>query len=236
MSDNKRRLHRNLYKNQLVFADHITDLEYCLYEEKDYAILMIPADPRWNGNLNTPVISKLFEYFDKSHIDTMRFTFTKYQIFNNNYDKYITQAAICLEELLKTISGRKKIWLIGFSFGSLVALNLSLRRPDIQGIIAISPPILNYDFLSWFIPFKTNILIAYGENDHLLPGEIINHYTKYLINSKMNVETIAYKTGHDFAGAETALARDCIEFINNNLYNEEEELGEIEEEDDDDDI
>lgn len=213
MSDKKVRINKNLTRTHISLSDDVTSIEYCSHDS-DFAILLIPSDPTWGGDMHTPLIEKLFTFFDKNEISVMRFSFTKYQIFNNNYDKYITQAAVCLEEFFRTMEYPKKVWVIGYSFGSLVALNLALRRPDIHGIIMLCPPILNYDFISWFMAFNAKVLIIYGTKDHLIPENIIESYIKYLAMNKMDVSICPILgANHYLLGKEEKIAKECLNFI-----------------------
>lgn len=219
----KTRINQHLIKRFVALTDENTEIEYCDHGS-DIGILLITGDPNWGADMETPVIDSLFKHFDEQKISTMRFSFTKYQIFNNNYEKYITQAAVCLEEFLSSVEGFSKIWVIGYSFGSLVALNLALRRPDIFGVIMISPPILNYDFLTWFMAFKINVLVIYGTKDHLLPDNIIEAYCKFLTSNKVQVCMSPILGGdHYLTGKEQQINRECLAFIQNMKVNEIED-------------
>lgn len=207
------RLNQNTTRTHIALTEDITEIEYCSHDS-EIGILLIGPDPNWGGNMNTPVIDKLFKSFDEQEISTMRFSFTKYQIFNNNYDKYITQAAVCLEEFFRVVDNLKRVWLIGYSFGSLVGLNLALRRPDVQGVIMLSPPILNYDFISWFMAFNAKVLVVYGTRDHLIPQNIMDAYIKYLAINKVQVSMCPILgSNHYLTGKEDQIARECLSFI-----------------------
>jgi alpha/beta superfamily hydrolase len=213
--NDKIRINRNLTRSHVALTDDVTEIEFCEHDS-EYGVLLISGDPLWGANMKTPIIEKLFRYFDENQISTMRFSFTRYQIFNNNYDKYITQAAVCLEEFFKVMEVSKKVWVIGYSFGSLVALNLALRRPDIHGVIMLSPPILNYDFISWYMPFNAKVLVAYGTRDHLIPENIIEAYVKYLAMNKMSVSICPILgADHHLKGKEEQIARECLSFMYN---------------------
>ena len=61
-------------------------------------------------------------------------------------------------------------WISGFSFGSLIAMQLLMRRPEINRFIAISPQPNVYDF-SFLSPCPTSGLVVYGKKDELVPVE-----------------------------------------------------------------
>ena len=58
----------------------------------------------------------------------------------------MTDAACALDWLLLSNTESTKVWVTGFSFGAFIGLNLLMRRPEIEGFIAISPPADKYDF------------------------------------------------------------------------------------------
>lgn len=211
----KIRINKNITRTYVALTDDITEIEYCSHDS-DFGILLIGPDPNWGGNMKTPIIDKLFVNFDRHEISTMRFSFSKYQIFNNNYDKYVAQAAVCLEEFFRVMEKTKKVWLVGYSFGSLIGLNLALRRPDVQGVIMLSPPLLNYDFISWFMAFSAKVLVIYGTRDHLLPENIVDAYMKFLSMNKINVSMCPILgSNHYLSGKEDQIARECLSFIIN---------------------
>jgi len=70
-------------------------------------------------------------------------------------------------------------WISGFSFGSLIAMQLLMRRPEINRFIAISPQPNIYDF-SFLSPCPTSGLIVYGKNDELVPLDNFNSLNKRL--------------------------------------------------------
>ena len=218
-----RRINRSTTNSYSSFTDSPTEIEFCDYGGPK-GIFLLPADPNWGGGMHTHLTDSLFKYFSQQKISTMRFSFTKYQIFNNNYDKYITQAAICLEEFIRSVEGLQEIWLVGYSFGSLVGLNLALRRPDVKGVIMISPPVLNYDYYSWFMAFSTNVLLVYGTKDHLIPGGIIEAYGNYLAGSKVNISISSILgADHVLNGKGTNIGMRCLDFIENINDTEEEQ-------------
>ncbi|MGE3143433.1 MAG: alpha/beta hydrolase, partial [Hyphomonadaceae bacterium] len=58
----------------------------------------------------------------------------------------------------------EQCWVAGYSFGAWVGLQLLMRRPEIDGFLAISPPANHYD-LSFLAPCPASGLILYGTRD-----------------------------------------------------------------------
>ena len=58
----------------------------------------------------------------------------------------LADAAAALDWLERENIDNSQCWVSGFSFGSLIAMQLLMRRPEINRFIAISPQPNVYDF------------------------------------------------------------------------------------------
>ena len=105
-------------------------------------------------------------------------------------------------------------WVSGFSFGSLIAMQLLMRRPEINRFIAISPQPNVYDF-SFLSPCPTSGLMVYGKKDELVPQENINEINKRLSSQKgIKVEFEAVgEANHFFSKNESILAKVLDKYI-----------------------
>ncbi len=197
-------------------SEEAMPIQYCNHINGDHAVLISPGDPNWGGNMHTSVVESLFFSLDKAGISAARFSFARYQIFNNIYDKYITQTALCLEEFIREVGKDKHFWLIGFSFGALISLNVFLRRPGIIGSIMISPPVLNYDFVSWLSVRSTQGLILYGTKDEITPKHAIDSYIDCLKSRKINMELqTIIGANHSMFHKEDQVNSKIIDYIKN---------------------
>ena len=61
---------------------------------------------------------------------------------------------------------------IRFSFGSLICMQLIMRRPEVNNFIAVSPQPNVYDF-SFLAPCPTSGQVIFSENDELVTQESI---------------------------------------------------------------
>ena len=102
-------------------------------------------------------------------------------------------------------------WVSGFSFGSLIAMQLLMRRPEINRFIAISPQPNVYDF-SFLSPCPTSGLMVFGKNDELVPIDFLNDLDKRLSAQKgIKVEFQAISdANHFFSKSENALTK-CLD-------------------------
>ena len=102
----------------------------------------------------------------------------------------MTDSACALDWLLFNNTSSTKVWVVGFSFGAFISLNLLMRRPEIHAFIAISPPADKYDF-SFLAPCPVSGLIIQGDND-----DIVNETDVALFANKLdsqNAISIKYK-------------------------------------------
>jgi alpha/beta superfamily hydrolase len=95
----------------------------------------------------------------------------------------LADAAAALDWLERENLDNSQCWVSGFSFGSLIAMQLLMRRPEINRFIAISPQPNVYDF-SFLTPCPTSGLMAYGKKDELVPVEFIDELNKRLSSQK----------------------------------------------------
>ena len=65
---------------------------------------------------------------------------------------------------------RKICWIAGVSFGAWIAMQLLMRRPEIDGFISVAPPAKHYDF-SFLAPCPASGLFVNGEKDTVTPPE-----------------------------------------------------------------
>ena len=105
-------------------------------------------------------------------------------------------------------------WISGFSFGSLIAMQLLMRRPEINRFIVISPQPNVYDF-SFLSPCPTSGLVVYGKKDELVPYEDINELNKRLSAQKgIKVEFNAIsEANHFFSKTSDALVKHLDKYI-----------------------
>jgi alpha/beta superfamily hydrolase len=158
------------------------------------AILLHPH-PLHGGNMNSKVIYGCFKTFTSLNFSVLRFN---YRGVGNSEGKYsgedgigeMTDSACVLDWLLLNNTESTKVWVAGFSFGAFIGLNLLMRRPEIQGFIAISPPADKYDF-SFLAPCPVSGLIIQGDKD-----EIVNETDVALFANKLDSQrsiSIKYK-------------------------------------------
>ena len=101
--------------------------------------------------------------------------------------------------------------MIGFSFGSLISMQLLMRRPEIFRFISISPQPNIFDF-NFLAPCPTSGMVIHGDQDQLVPKDTMGVLRDKLVSQKnITVDFNEIKSAnHFFTGKEKDLV-DCID-------------------------
>ena len=126
----------------------------------------------------------------------------------------LADAAAALDWLERENFDNSQCWIAGFSFGSLIAMQLLMRRPEINRFISISPQPNVYDF-SFLSPCPTSGLMLCGKKDELVPLESINELNKRLSSQKgIDVKfDFIPEANHFFAKSEKLLIKSLDKYI-----------------------
>ena len=129
--------------------------------------LILHPDPSRGGTMNTKIVFQLYKLFISNGFSTMRFNFRgvgKSDGFFDNGEGELIDAASVLDWLQQYNTNSKVCWVVGFSFGAWVAMQLLMRRPELNGFVCVSPPANIYDF-SFLAPCPSSGLIIHGDKD-----------------------------------------------------------------------
>ena len=140
------------------------------------AVILHPhPHPQFGGNMNHPIIYKLFYMFQECNFTTLRFNFRGVGRSQGDFahgDGELADAAAALDWVQGHHPDSAGCWVAGFSFGSWIAMQLLMRRPEIEGYLSIAPQPNIYDF-SFLAPCPSSGLIIHGKNDRVsAPSEV----------------------------------------------------------------
>ena len=155
--------------------------------------VVLHPHPRQGGTMNNKIVYNTYQAFKNSDFSTLRFNFRGVGRSQGTYDNGIgelTDAAAALDWLQTENPSARTTWIAGFSFGAWLALQLLMRRPEISGFVAISPPASLYDF-SFLAPCPSSGLIIQGTEDKIVQEEIVTELVEKL--NKQNSINIDYK-------------------------------------------
>jgi len=136
-------------------------------------VLILHPDPSRGGTMDTKVIFELYKIFIKNGFSTIRFNFRGVGKSDGSFDDgegELSDAASVLDWLQQYNTNSKKCWVAGFSFGAWVAMQLLMRRPEIDGFVCVSPPANIRDF-SFLAPCPSSGLILHGDKDYIASYE-----------------------------------------------------------------
>ncbi len=130
--------------------------------------LLLHPNPQLGGTMNNKVVYTLYQAFAKIGFSVMRFNFRgvgKSQgVFDGDVNNEMADTLAALDWLKKLNPESFNCWIAGYSFGAWVGCQVLMRRPDINGFVAVSPPANVCDF-SFLAPCPASGLIIQGSAD-----------------------------------------------------------------------
>jgi hypothetical protein len=179
--------------------------------------LVLQPHPQYGGTMNNKIVFEIFQTFLKNEFSVCRINFRGVGRSDGKFDNgqgELSDAAAALDWIEKENIDHSQCWISGFSFGSLIAMQLLMRRPEINRFIAISPQPNVYDF-SFLTPCPTSGLIVYGKKDELVPLNYINSLNNRLSTQagiNVNFHEIE-EANHFFSNKEKELSFTLDKYI-----------------------
>lgn len=148
--------------------------------------LVLHPHPLYGGTMNNKVVYNMYQAFMRNGFSVMRFNFRGVERSQGQFDNGVgelSDAATALDWLQIQNPDASTVWISGFSFGAWIAMQLLMRRPEIEGFIAASPPASMYDF-SFLAPCPASGLITMGDKDDVVPEESVTKLVSKLAGQK----------------------------------------------------
>ncbi|MFM7990292.1 MAG: alpha/beta hydrolase, partial [Candidatus Fonsibacter sp.] len=104
--------------------------------------LILHPHPEYGGTMNNKVVYNAFHTFLKSGFSVCRFNFRGVGKSEGKFDNgqgELSDAAAVLDWIQRQNPTTNESWIVGFSFGSLICMQLLMRRSEIYRFIAICP-------------------------------------------------------------------------------------------------
>ena len=179
--------------------------------------LILHPHPQYGGTMNNKVVVDTFNTFKDNNFSVCRVNFRGVGKSDGEFDNgqgELADAAAALDWVERENFDNSQCWIAGFSFGSLIAMQLLMRRPEINRFVAISPQPNVYDF-SFLSPCPTSGIIIYGKKDELVPYANVNELNKRLNSQKgINIDFQAVNdANHFFSKADLALSKVLNKYI-----------------------
>ena len=149
------------------------------------AVVLHPH-PLHGGNMNNRVVYTLYTAFADSGFSVLRFNFRGVGRSQGSYDSgagELSDAAYAFDWLQQVNTTSNLCWIGGYSFGALIAMQLMMRRPEIEGFVSVAPPADSEDF-SFLAPCPSSGTIIHGEDDTNVPVESVKKLASKLDGQK----------------------------------------------------
>ncbi len=180
-------------------------------------VLVLHPHPLYGGTMNNKIVYRLYHIFAQNGFSVLRFNFRGVGKSQGKYDEGIgelTDAATALDWLQIQNPDAATCWISGFSFGAWISLQLLMRRPELEGFVAVSPPANLYDF-SFLSPCPAAGLITQGDKDDVVQEEAVSKLSSRL--SSQHGTAIDYKVvpgaDHYYRGVEEEMGNVVNEYI-----------------------
>ena len=148
--------------------------------------LILHPDMNQGGNMNNKAVYYLYHAFAHRGFATLRFNFRGVGRSVGDYDEGVgelSDAASALDWLQAINPNSTGTWVAGSSFGAWIAMQLLMRRPEIQGFISVAPPANMYDF-SFLAPCPSSGIIVQAEQDDIVTSISVQKLVEKLKTQK----------------------------------------------------
>ncbi len=148
--------------------------------------LILHPHPQFGGTMNNQVVYSLYYTFAKRGFSVLRFNFRgvgRSQGFWDGGPGELADAASALDWLQIVKPDSKTCWIAGVSFGTWIAMQLLMRRPEIDGFVCVAPPSNLYDF-SFLAPCPSSGLMINGDKDRVVPTQSVADLSQKLKTQK----------------------------------------------------
>ena len=183
--------------------------------------LVLQPHPQYGGTMNNRIIYEIYKNFYQNGFSVIRINFRGVGksdgVFDNGQGE-LSDAAAALDWIEKENPSYSQCWVSGFSFGSLICMQLIMRRPEVNKFIAISPQPNVYDF-TFLAPCPISGLIIYGKNDELVPEDSLLNLKKRL-NMQKNIDVkfeSIINANHFYKDKEKALASSIEAYLKDKI-------------------
>lgn len=184
--------------------------------------LILHPHPEHGGTMNNKITYHLYRSFAERGFNTIRFNFRGVGNSEGTFDQgegELADAAAVLDWLQAHNPNAPFVWVAGFSFGAWIAMQLLMRRPELRGFIAVSPPANMYDF-TFLAPCPVSGLMIQGSQDELVTAESVEKLAERLSlqrGIKVDYNEIP-GADHFFEGHLDTMDTLVAEYLESNLF------------------
>jgi alpha/beta superfamily hydrolase len=185
--------------------------------EKEATALFLPPSPLQGGTMNNRIIYTLYHLFNQKGFSCLRINFRGVGRSEGNLNKnegHLEDSTSALDWLQKNHSRNKHLWVIGFSFGSWISMQLLMRRPEIKHFVVVSPQTDRLDF-GFLIPCPAPGIIIHGEKDRMTPEKNVTAFAEKLNAQKKNSihYTVIPEANHNYSGMSELVSEEVSNYV-----------------------
>lgn len=185
--------------------------------------LFMHAHPMFGGSMDNIVVYKLYHLLKDMGFSTLRFNFRGTGKSEGVFDfgpGELSDAADALNWAQINTVDYNGCWVVGYSFGAWIAMQLLMRRPEVKGFIVVSPP-TKHDF-SFLAPCPAPGFIVSGDNDKIAETESVKNLVSMI--EKQSSSNIEHKfiegANHFYTNKIDELMSTCETYIEKRLKSE----------------
>lgn len=148
--------------------------------------LILHPHPEHGGTMNNKVTYALYRSFTDRGFGAVRFNFRGVGRSEGCFDEgegELSDAATVMDWMQQLNPNSTSFWVAGFSFGAWIGMQLLMRRPELSGYVAVSPPANMYDF-TFLAPCPVSGLMIQGDRDEIVPKESVEKLAERLGQQK----------------------------------------------------
>lgn len=139
-------------------------------------VLLLHPHPMQGGRMDNAVIQAMSCAFHQEGFGTLRFNFRGVGRSEGLYgggEGELNDAATVIDWVQSSQRVAHRLWVAGFSFGSWIAMQLLMRRPEIESFVIASPPAHAFDF-NFLAPCPVSGQLIYGGADAIVPKDSVD--------------------------------------------------------------
>ena len=186
-------------------------------KQKSPIAIVLQPHPQYSGTMNNRIVVEIFNAFIENGFSVLRLNFRGVGKSDGTFDNgqgELSDAAAALDWIERENQDFSQCWVSGFSFGSLICMQLIMRRPEVSKFISVSPQPNVYDF-TFLAPCPISGQVVLGEKDELVSKESIKDLHSRLKTQKgIEVRFDEIKNGnHFFKNKEIDLKKIITQYI-----------------------
>jgi alpha/beta superfamily hydrolase len=170
-------------------------------DKKAPIALILHPHPQYGGTMNNKVVYSLYSTLASIGFSVLRINFRGVGKSQGSFDNGVGEmmdAATALDWVQLHNPFASASLIAGFSFGSWIAMQLIMRRPEIGHFIAVSPPVNKFDF-SFLSPCPIPGIIIQGDNDSIVNESEVSNLVDKLSQKRNSIQyKVIHKADHFF--------------------------------------